>query len=52
MYIPNKEVMFKLMRACIKVNDPSELWIWGSYIAIRVNYLNHYQNDVLIFYFI
>jgi len=27
LYIPNKEVMFKMMRACIKVLNPEDLWI-------------------------
>ena len=27
-YIPNKAVMFKLMRACIDVNRPEDLWIY------------------------
>ena len=26
-YIPVKEVMLKLMRACIKVKDPADLWV-------------------------
>jgi len=26
-YIPCKEVMLKLMRACVQVKDPEELWI-------------------------
>ena len=26
-YIPCKEVMLKLMRACIKVTEPDNLWI-------------------------
>ena len=26
LYIPNKDVMFKLMRACINVQNPEFLW--------------------------
>ena len=26
-YIPSKEVMFKMMRACIGITDPKDLWI-------------------------
>ena len=26
-YIPRREIMFKLMRACIAVSDPSDLWM-------------------------
>lgn len=26
-YIPNKEIMLKLMRACIKVKTPADLWV-------------------------
>ena len=26
-YLPNKEIMLKLMRACIKVKDVNHLWI-------------------------
>jgi hypothetical protein len=26
-YLPSKEIMFKLMRACIKCEEISELWI-------------------------
>ena len=26
-YIPRKEIMFKIMRACIEVKEPNELWI-------------------------
>jgi len=29
-YIPCREVMLKLMRACIKVNKPEHLWIFKS----------------------
>ena len=25
-YVPRKEVMFKMMRACVKVDRPDELW--------------------------
>ena len=25
-YIPNKDIMFKIMRACIKVAQPADLW--------------------------
>jgi len=25
-YIPNKDIMFKIMRACIKVETPADLW--------------------------
>lgn len=27
LYIPRKEVMFKIMRACINVTDPLDLWL-------------------------
>jgi len=27
LYIPNKEIMFKMIRACIKVTEPEDLWI-------------------------
>ena len=30
-YIPNKEMMFKMMRACIKVKNPKELWHYVDY---------------------
>ena len=30
MYIPCKEIMLKLMRACVKVKSPEELWILKS----------------------
>lgn len=26
LYLPKKEIMFKMMRACIKVQDPKDLW--------------------------
>jgi len=26
LYIPNRDIMFKLMRACVKVEDAEELW--------------------------
>ena len=26
-YVPRPEMMFKIMRACINVSDPGELWI-------------------------
>ena len=29
-YVPSKEVMFKLMRACIGVTDAEDLWINGK----------------------
>jgi len=27
LYIPNKEIMFKMMRACIKVRSAAEVWV-------------------------
>lgn len=29
-YIPSREIMFKMMRACIGVTDPKDLWIFNS----------------------
>jgi len=29
LYIPNRDLMFKLMRACIKVDHPADLWCFG-----------------------
>ena len=29
-YIPSKEIMLKLMRACIKVSKPEELWLFKT----------------------
>ena len=26
-YIPTKEIMVKIMRACVGVKDPKELWV-------------------------
>ena len=28
-YIPSKDIMFKLMRACIHAEDPTDLWFWN-----------------------
>ena len=30
LYLPNKAIMFKLMRACINVANPNKLWLAGS----------------------
>ena len=30
-YIPNKEIMFKMMRACITVKEPTDLWNFVPY---------------------
>ena len=35
LYIPNKEIMFKMMRACIKVKDPKDLWNYVAYEALQ-----------------
>ena len=32
-YIPNKEIMFKMMRACITVKDPFALW---NYVSCQI----------------
>ena len=29
-YIPAKEIMLKMMRACIKVSKPDELWLFKT----------------------
>ena len=29
-YMPSKEMMFKMMRACIGVTDKNDLWIYQS----------------------
>lgn len=34
-YIPNKEVMLKLMRACIKVKTEEDLWIMKNKPVVR-----------------
>ena len=26
-YIPKKEVMFSLMRSCVGIEDPKDLWV-------------------------
>ena len=30
LYIPNRDIMFKFMRACIKVEDPMEMWCFSD----------------------
>ena len=34
LYIPNKEIMLKMMRACIKLKNPSDLWNYIDYSAL------------------
>ena len=39
LYIPVKEMMLKLMRACVEVKKPSDLWIMRNCPAGRANTL-------------
>lgn len=36
-YIPRKEIMFKLMRACIDVEKPEDLWIYAKTPQTKVS---------------
>ena len=27
LYLPNRDMMFKIMRACVKITDPKDLWL-------------------------
>jgi hypothetical protein len=37
-YIPSKEILFKMMKACIGVDKPQDLWIYNEEITPLINF--------------